>query len=172
MARKFFKRFMPDPELIRRHKSLQLLDRWLHDPNLWHLNRYSVSMAFLVGMFAAFIPLPSQMLIAGTLAVWRRTNLPISVALVWTSNPFTMPFFFGLSYFVGARLMGYSLSSQFQPTWEWVETHASTIWQPFLLGSIVSGLLVGLLCALIVRIFWRLQVALRWRARSCRERRR
>lgn len=165
MARKFFKRFMPDPDLIRRHRSLQLLERWLHDGNLWHLNRYSVSTAFFIGMFAAFIPLPSQMLIAGALAIWWRANLPISVALVWTSNPFTMPFFFGGSYLVGLKLMQRPLPSHFEPTWDWFQQQAATMWQPFVLGSLVAGLLVGLTCAVLVRILWRLQVALRWRAR-------
>jgi uncharacterized protein (DUF2062 family) len=171
MARKFFKRFMPDPEMIRRHRSLQLLNRWLHDANLWHLNRYSVSIAFFIGMFAAFVPLPSQMLIAGGLAIWWRANLPISVALVWTSNPITMPFFFGASYLVGAKLLGHSLPTQFEPTLSWFQANAATLWQPFVLGSIVSGLLAGVACALIVRVFWRLQVGLRWHARLQRHKR-
>lgn len=171
MARKFFKRFMPDPELIRQHRSLQLLDRWLHDANLWHLNRYSVSTAFFIGMFAAFIPLPSQMLIAGALAIWWRANLPISVALVWTSNPFTIPFFFGGSYMLGAKLLGHSLPTNFEPSLNWLQQNAATLWQPFVIGSVLAGLLAGALCALVVRVFWRLQVALRWKAREHRHRR-
>ena len=161
---------MPDPDFIRRHPSLKLLERWLHDGNLWHLNRYSVSSACFIGMFAAFIPLPSQMLIAAVLAIWWRANLPISVALVWTSNPVTIPFFFGGAFLLGSKLLHQPLPTDFTPTWEWFQQHASTLWQPFLLGSLVCGVVVGLICALGVRVLWRVQVGMRWRARQHRQR--
>jgi len=151
--------------MIRRHRSLQLLSRWLHEPNLWHLNRYSVSTAFFIGLFCAFIPLPAQMLIAGTLAIWWRANLPISVALVWITNPLTMPFFFGGAYLTGMTILQQPLPSNFAPTWQWFEQQAADMWQPFLLGSLVCGLASGLLSAMAVRIFWRLHVGLRWRGR-------
>lgn len=157
---------MPTPEAIRKHRSLKMLSRWLHDANLWHFNRYSVSRAFQVGLFAAFVPLPSQMLIAGGLAIWRRANLPISVALVWISNPFTLPFICGGAYMVGAKLMQRPLPENFIPTWQWLQEQASTLWQPFLLGCLVCGLVIGFVAALLVRVAWRIQVILRWRARA------
>jgi uncharacterized protein (DUF2062 family) len=168
MARKFFKKLMPDPDLIRRHKSLQLIAHWLHEPNLWHLNRYSVSTAFFIGLFCAFIPLPAQMLIAATIAVWWRANLPISVALVWITNPLTMPFFFGAAYFAGLTLLQQPLPAHFTPTWEWFEQQAADMWRPFLVGSLACGLISGAASALAVRVLWRVQVALRWKARGRR----
>ena len=77
MPRRLFKRYMPDPESIRSQKSLRFLGKLTHDPNLWHLNRHSVSRAMAAGLFAAFIPMPMQMLLAAGLAVWIRSNLPI-----------------------------------------------------------------------------------------------
>ena len=91
MPRRIFKRYMPDPERIRGDKSLRFLGKLIHEPNLWHLNRRSVARAMAVGLFAAFIPLPMQMLLAASLAIPVRGNLPISIGLVWLTNPITMP---------------------------------------------------------------------------------
>ena len=38
--------------------------RWLHHPNLWHLNRRSVSGAVAIGSFSGLVPGPLQMLTA------------------------------------------------------------------------------------------------------------
>ncbi len=184
---------MPDPEMIKRHKSLQFLERWIHDPNLFHLNRYSVSVAFLVGLFAAMIPLPAQMLIAGALAIWWRANLPISVALVWLSNPVTMPPIVFVSYKIGSWLLGRDANHVHERTfsqwmhqsdqicdqlalWDcsgawlhWLFGGFDQLWhpflKPFLLGSVITGVLSGIIGFIVVRILWRVQVTLRWRAR-------
>ena len=95
MARKFLKRFFPTPAAIKSNPALHFLGDLLHDPNLFHLNRHSVSVAFFVGIFVAFaLPIPGQMAIAAVAALYFRCNLPISVALVWITNPLTIPFFF------------------------------------------------------------------------------
>lgn len=105
MPRRLFKRYMPDPASIREHKSLRFFGKLLHDPNLWHLNRHSVARAMGVGLFAALIPIPMQMLLAVALAIPVRGNLPIAVSLVWLTNPLTMPPVFFVTYMTGAWLM-------------------------------------------------------------------
>lgn len=170
MARKLFKRLMPDPEVIQKHPSLQMLGHRLHDPNLWHLNRYSVSMAFFVGLFWAFIPMPMQMLMAAGFAIWWRANLPISVALVWITNPLTMAPIYYTTYKLGSWLMGRPhIKLNFEPTITWLTAELERIWQPFLLGSVVSAVVAGVVGAIVIRILWRVQVTLRWRARQRRE---
>ena len=82
MPRHLIKRYSPDHEKIRNHKHVKVFGKLLHDPNLWHLNRRSVSGAFGVGLFWAMIPMPFQMIAAAATAIGLRTNLPLSVVLV------------------------------------------------------------------------------------------
>lgn len=91
MPRRLFKRYMPTPDSIKGNKSLRFLGKLIHDPNLWHLNRHSVARAMAIGLFWAMIPMPMQMLAAAAVAIPLRANLPISIGLVWLTNPITMP---------------------------------------------------------------------------------
>jgi uncharacterized protein (DUF2062 family) len=104
-------------------------------------------------------------------AIVLRVNLPVSVALVWITNPFTMAPIFYLAYKTGALILNEPpLDISFELTLEWMTTQLGDIWQPFLLGCLLFGTLSALLGNLIVRSFWRLQVRKNWRLR--REKRR
>ena len=160
MPKKFIKRYIPDHEKIRNNKQLnKLFGKLLHDPNLLHLNRRSVSMAFFVGLFMSFVPLPSQMIMAAAVAILVRCNLPIAVGLVWISNPVTMPPIFYFAYKVGAWILGTPEHEfHFELSWAWLGSELEAIWQPFLLGCTVSGLVFGLLGFATIRLLWRLHI--------------
>jgi len=107
MPKKLLLRFMPNREKIKAIKALEFLGDKLHRPNLWHLNRRSVSMAFAIGLWAMYTPpLPWQMAIAGVLAIYFNANLPIAVALVWITNPVTWIPLYYAAYKVGALALG------------------------------------------------------------------
>ena len=160
MPKNFIKRYMPDHKKITKNKQLNnVFGTLLHDPNLFHLNRRSVSMAFFVGLFMSFVPLPSQMIMAAAVAILIRCNLPIAVGLVWISNPVTMPPIFYFAYKVGATLLNTpEREFTFDLSWEWLGTELEAIWQPFLLGCTVSGLVFGLLGYTSIRLLWRLHI--------------
>ena len=167
MARKIFKRFFPTPETIKKHPSLQFLGKLLHDPNLFHLNRHSVSVAFFWGTFVAFaFPLPGQMAVAAVAALYFRCNLPISVALVWITNPFTIPFFFYLAYSIGCFVLGIAPEKfQIELSWGWVMQELERLVPPFLLGSVLLGLVLGGLGYFGMQLYWRWHVAHNWEKR-------
>jgi uncharacterized protein (DUF2062 family) len=171
MAKRIFKRFVPDHRTLREHKHLQWFGKWLHDPNIWHFNRRSVAGAFSVGLFAAFIPMPFQMILAASLAIPCRVNLPISVGLVWLTNPVTMPPVFYVAYKIGAWIMGLpALQMSAHMTWDQITQDLGSVWQPFLLGSLVLAVTGALVGNLGVRLFWRLhllQYIKRRRQRRC-----
>jgi uncharacterized protein len=169
MPKRLIKRFLPDHRKFRDHQQLKRFGARLHDPNLWHLSRRSVPGAFAIGLFIAFIPVPFQMIIAAAIAIIARVNLPISVALVWVTNPLTMPAIFYFSYKVGARLLGERIQPiAFEPSLRWLLTETHTIWAPLLLGSLICGAVSAVLGYFTIRSLWRLQVVKNWQARKLR----
>ncbi|NOZ38390.1 MAG: DUF2062 domain-containing protein [Gammaproteobacteria bacterium] len=170
MPKKFIKRYMPDHNKIRNNPQLnRFFGTLLHDPNLLHLNRRSVSGAFAVGLFMAFVPVPFQMFLAAAGAILFRTNLPIAVGLVWVSNPVTMPPLFYFCYKIGTFILQTPVHHiEFVLSVNWLMTELATIWQPFLLGCFVVGSLSGLIGATAVRLLWRLHVIRHMKQRRLR----
>ncbi len=166
MPRRFIRRYLPDPHRVKNHRSLRVFGDLLHSPNLWHLNRHSVSGAVAIGLFVAFVPLPIQMPLAAILAIAARTNLPISVVVVWVSNPLTMAPLFYSGYKLGEWMLGQTPGEfSFEPTLTWFATQFSLVWQPLLLGCLTLGAGSALLGYITVRLAWRLYVAQKWSKR-------
>lgn len=167
MAKKLLKRFLPDAKKIKNNKSLKIFGKFLHDPNLWHLNRHSVATAVGIGLFVAYIPSPGHMLVAALLAILLRANLPIAVVLVWVSNPITIPFQFFFAYKLGAFILHTPHHPfSFEISMEWFMAEIKTIGIPLFLGSFILGTLLAVLGNLFVRVYWRFSVAQSWRKRA------
>ena len=159
MAKKLFKRHLPDPRIITQNRWLKKLGPRLQAPDLWHINRKSCSGGAALGVFCAFIPVPFQMLLAAVGAVLLRYNILIAVPIVWLSNPLTIPAIFYLCYQVGTLLLGIETHEfNFDPGFDWLTSGLIDIWQPFLLGCLVMGLACSLSVFGIVRLFWRYHV--------------
>ncbi|MEA1081760.1 DUF2062 domain-containing protein [Marinobacter qingdaonensis] len=166
MPKKFMKRYLPTPEKVKAMKSLHFLGDILHEPNLWHINRHSVARAFLVGIWFCFIPMPFQMIGAAFFAIWFNANLPLSVALVWISNPITMPPIFYFSYKVGTWVLDRPvLNFEFQLSWAWISERLVDIGIPLYLGSLIVGTAAACIAYLIIQFLWRRKIRSDWRVR-------
>lgn len=151
---------------MRGHRALRPVSRWLNEPELWHLHRRSVAGATFIGLFCAFLPVPFQMLIAAVLAVVSRCNLPISVVLVWITNPLTMTPIFYFAYRLGAWLLDRRIEvGTIALSWSWLRDHIAEIGWPLVFGSLVCGWVAGVTGFVLVRVAWRFHVIRRWRAR-------
>ncbi|OGT89114.1 MAG: ATP-binding protein [Gammaproteobacteria bacterium RIFOXYA12_FULL_61_12] len=169
MPKHLIRKFFPDHEQVRHHKHLRIFGKLIHDPNLWHMNRRSVSGAFFVGLFCAVLPIFPQMVTAAAFAIVTRVNLPISVALVWVSNPITTPPLLYVMYQVGTWMLGEETSVEnFQMSAEWVQNVLGEIWWLLFLGGIVVGLVLGILGYALVRGYWRWHVVREMRKRKAR----
>lgn len=167
MARNLLKRYSPTAETIKNNPALRIFEKFLHDPNLFHLNRHSVSVAFFWGLLIAILPIPGQMPLSALAALVFRCNLPIAVALAWVSNPLTTPFILVLSYNLGAFILQ-SDPLSFDPTFtiEWLMNSIGLIWKPLLLGCVITGLIAGALGYFIMQLYWRWHVVRAWQKRK------
>lgn len=169
MPKKFIKRYIPDPEKLKDHKHLKIFGDVLHNANLWHLNRRSAAGAAAVGLFMAFVPVPFQMLLAAGGAILFRVNLPLAVALVWVSNPITMPPMFYGTYVLGAWILQSPVHDfTFALTLEWLMEAIVLYGEAFLLGCFVCGTTCSLLGYFSVRGLWRWQAIRAWNKRKQR----
>lgn len=167
MPKKLIKKYLPDHKSLKENKSLKMFGTLLHDANLWHLNRKSASTAFGIGLFFAFWPVPFQMVLAAALAIPLRANLPLSVATVWITNPFTMPPIFYSAYKVGTFIVGTpSNNFEFEASWEWVVNSLETVGPAFLIGCGVCAVVAGLLGYFSLNLIWRFSVKKSWEKRK------
>jgi hypothetical protein len=171
MTRKIIRRWLPDPKHIHTQPILRPVAHWLHHSSLWYLNRRTAAGACAVGLFWAFIPIPWQMLPAAITAIALRVNLPVSVALVWITNPLTMPPIFYFTYKIGSWLLRTQPRAvQFELSWAWLTGELTVVWQPFLLGSLVVAIAASALGYFAMRGFWRLHAVRDWQRRRDRRR--
>lgn len=167
MPRKTLKQLAPSPAKLKEFRLLRLLGDWIYEPNLWHINRYSSSMAFFVGLFVAFLPIPGQMPLAALLALLLRCNLPLSVALVWITNPLTIPGIFYLAYKVGALVIDVPVEhARFQMSMAWLRISLESVWRPLLVGGLLCGVLFGSAGYFLINMLWRWRVSRQWRKRA------
>lgn len=162
ILKEFLKKYMPNPEMLKKHESLQFLGEKLHDPNLWHLNRHSVAIAFAVGLFCAWIPTPMQMAFAAIGAFYFRGNLPIAVGLVWLTNPITMPPLFYFAYRIGLSVLNMPSAVEFS-----LEAVLSGgIWIPFLTGCLIMGIICSSVGYFGIQSAWYFYTKRKWAHRK------
>lgn len=153
------KKYLPTRQQLRETKSLRFLGDRIFDKNLWRFNRHSLSYAVLVGTFFCFMPMLFQSIPAIMLCIWLRCNVPVTIAVIWVSNPITMPPMMYFAYRVGQWLLGKDSTPRPDNfTLESFLSQISELWQPLLLGCVVCGAFFGIIGFVGVRLYFR------WRA--------
>lgn len=170
MIRNFIHKILPKPTEIHDQVKHPWLRRLIHDPNLWHINRRSISGGVAIGLFVAFIPLPLQMLIATILAIICRVNVPVAIVGTWITNPFTfIPINYAI-YSVGNLIIGkdhVSTNQINQCHFEWGKY--SEIWhqgsvciqalgKAYLIGLPIVAVCTALIGYILVRLIWRIAI--------------
>jgi uncharacterized protein (DUF2062 family) len=172
MPRRLLQRYLPHPDALRRRRSLRFVSHLIGNPSLWVLTRRSVANAFSVGLFSALLPIPFQMLVAAAGSWLVRCNLPLSIGLVWITNPLTMPLIFYGNYRLGAWLLDMPVrQAPERISTRWIAEQLVEILPTLALGSLVAAVAIAALANLAIRLVWRWQVSRSWKARTRRRRR-
>jgi len=162
IIKKYFR--VPSIEELKQNRHLKsIFGALLNRGYLWHFHRHNVTRAAAIGLFCCCLPMPFQMIPATALALWRRAHLPISIALVWVSNPVTMPFMLIFQYKIGAFLLNrpYTIE-KFSVSWHWFTGQFLQVWQPLLLGAFLMGVLLSAAAFFTTKYVWRFWIIRRW----------
>lgn len=182
MPRKFFRKYLPSHESVRENRYLSRFSRYLHHPNLWHLNRHSVAGGVAIGLFSGLVPGPFQMITAAALAIPLRMNLPVALLTTLYTNPFTIGPLYVLAYAYGKLLVGADHAALVHaPEFEWSRiaewSRAVLDWtlamgKPLAVGLIALALTLAALGYALVQLAWRAYVIIAWRDRRLKRTRR
>ncbi|MAD57931.1 MAG: ATP-binding protein [Porticoccus sp.] len=167
MPKKILGRWLPAYSKIKNSLSIDWMGPLFADPNLFHINRASVSSSFFIGIFVAFLPLPGQTVIVAILALIFNSNLPIAIILIWISNPLTIAPILFFTYSVGVLLLGIEfINFTVEFSWSWIITQGKLILMPLVFGSIITGIFFGGISYVTVNQLWRWKVHRNWIARQ------
>ena len=169
---RWLKRITPDRHTLEKLWCLRPFKSAVLDRGCWTFHRHSVTRAFALGLFIAFIPptpLPVHLVTCVILGMLFRLNLPVLVATVFLSNPFTwLPQVAG-SIWVGAKLMGMDLTPFLRVVHHhhpWMQV--GQLWAPLLLGALVLGSVAAGAGYVLAQFAWRARVVYHLRRRRAR----
>ncbi|PJE79519.1 hypothetical protein CI610_01495 [invertebrate metagenome] len=166
MVNQLLQRFMPSRSALQKHRLLRFFGNSIHHKSLWYINRRSVSYAVFIGVFCGCLPIPFQMVLATAIAIALQSNLPLSVGLVWISNPVTMPAIFYFTYKVGCYILNIPVGTGLPEfTLQGIGAGLVHIWKPLCIGSLSTGVIVGLLSFVATRLYWRWMIIRHWKKR-------
>lgn len=168
MPRKYLKKILPSANHVRALPGVSRFAHRLHDENLWHVNRRSVPLGIAIGLFFAYWPVPFQMILAAAAALILRANLPISVLLVWVTNPLTIVPLYTPAYILGSWILGERVRPMSELTLAALGRNIEALW----LGCLIIGTVLAAAGWLLARAYWQWHVQHHWDLRRRRRRRR
>jgi uncharacterized protein (DUF2062 family) len=140
-------------------------------PRLWIPTVDSAALGMALGTFVGFMPLPGlQMFFAVLLCYIFRANIAVAVLGTFLTNPFTTPAIVWAQYSLGRWLLP---AMRFVDTGEYrLAGRSFAAVKPFLVGSLVSSVVLGLLAYPLTLGIWKLSAAAvaRHKHRRARER--
>jgi len=154
------KKAWPSKESLAQSTWLRPLAHHLLQPQLWRLQHESVARGAAIGTFWAFVIPLGQTFVAAAHCIWWRGHIPAAAVMTMLTNPLTFGFWLWLAYPVGNLILGAPIASPALPETSWA-SHWQEIGGAVLLGMGVFGVGGAALSYLMVKLVWRVRVAVR-----------
>jgi len=152
LPKKRLKKILPSHEKIKGQRFLKIFGKLLDNKDLWSLSRKKVLGGVFIGIFVACLPMPLQMVLATFFAIIFSVNLPLSFALIFISNPITMPPLFYFEYQIGKLLINPQnpVKFEFDSMYDNFGDIALCLWS----GALVVGIFSSVVCVVVVNFLW------------------
>jgi len=164
MIRQFFRKLAN-----KKDKFDHLLEKYKLPRAYFNFNRKMVTRGVLVGLFWGFIPMPMQMAGVMLTTPFFRFNVPIALATVWLSNPFTYGPLWYLEYITGNFILGRDGIENIELTMEWFQNHWDDIVVPLYIGTAFYSTVVAFLVYLLLNWLWVRSAKREWHTRISRK---
>lgn len=138
----------------KKDKFDHLLEKYNLPREYFNINRKMISKGALVGLFWAFIPMPMQMLAVVATTPFIRFNILIAIAMVWLSNPFTMPFMYYAEYLTGNLILGFETINNIDLTLDWFSENIDDIFIPLYVGSLFYSIFASIGVYYLINYLW------------------
>ena len=136
---------------------------------VWHLNRRSVAGGVAVGLFISWVPIPLQMLLAAVIAAVLRVHVPVSVVMVWFTNPLTFAPLLYAAWRSGSMILGKPVLAEpltFSP--DSILVSAGQAWPMLLTGMLFCASVSAVFGFGATLLVWRIHAIRRWKNRRLR----
>lgn len=152
MPRARLRKVLPTHEKIKKQKILKIFGNLLNKREIWSLSRKKILGGVFVGVFVAFIPMPFQMVLVAILAILLNVNFPVTILLVWLSNPLTMPFMYYAEYELGNFILNVQDPIEF--SFETMNENLSEIALSLYTGTLICSIVFSTLSVLAINWLW------------------
>jgi hypothetical protein len=136
------------------HRFKEYIEKYNISTEFMTVNRKMVSRAMLVGFFIAFIPMPLQMVAVVAVLPFFKFNALIGIAIVWITNPITMPMIYYIEYLTGNVLLMRDGIEGIEITLEWFSTHIDDIFIPLYTGALFYSTISAVFFYYLVNWLW------------------
>ena len=152
MPRAKLRKILPTHEKIKEFKILKIFGNLLNKREIWSLSRKKILGGVFIGMLVAFIPMPFQMLLVAFLAILFKVNFPVTLPLVWITNPLTMPFIYYFEYELGNFILNVKNPIEF--SFETMNDNISDIALSLYTGTAVISIIAAFTSVFILNLIW------------------
>ncbi len=176
MAKHFFQSWLPSPERVNNLKIMKIFGKYASNPQLWYVNRKSISKAVFIGTFWGILPIPLHSALIVLTVLLFEANLPISLLLAWIMNPFTIVPILIIAFWIGTQIYGVHMINKdmllgvFHQIVHWIQNFGHghidfSLAKILATGLLIEALLFAAALFMLTRLYWRWTVIKKWRNR-------